>query len=132
MRIKPIELPHFAVGAPAEIAVPRVPYIGVGNALDAARRVELCCHLVGHAFVLHKTMLAGRANGLLVKAHGIGVSPFETSDLGQYQLVLVCERRWIVFGPLAQLFLVRGQQFAPRLLLIGRRGLKSADTVNAV
>jgi hypothetical protein len=68
MWTKPIELPHLAVGAPAEIAVPPVPYIGVGNALDAARRVESCSHLVGHAFVLHETMLAGRANGLLLKA----------------------------------------------------------------
>ena len=93
MRIKPIELPHLAVGAPAEIAVPRVPYIGVGNALDAARRVESCCHLVGHAFVLHETVLAGRANGLLVKAHGIDVSPFDTSDLGRHQRVLVGEGR---------------------------------------
>src|ERR1700733_15369357 len=98
MRIKPIELPHLAVGAPAEIAIFRVPYIGVGNALDAARRVESRGHFVSHAFVLHETMLARRANGLLVKAHGIGVSPFETSDLGQYQRVLVGERRRVAFG----------------------------------
>ena len=67
-------------------------------------------------------MLAGRANGLLVKAHGIGVSPFDAGDLGRHQRVLVGERRRIVFGPLAQLFPVRRQEFAPRLLLIGRRG----------
>ena len=36
---------------------------------------------------------------------------------------LSAKRRWIVFGPLAQLFPVRRQEFAPRLLLIGRRGL---------
>jgi hypothetical protein len=33
--------------------------------------------------------------------------------------VLVGECRWIVFGPLAQLFPVRRQEVAPRLLLVG-------------
>ena len=48
------------------------------------------------------------------------VSPFEAGDLGRHQCVLVGESRWIVFGPLAQLFPVRRQEFAPPGLLVGR------------
>ena len=78
---------------------------------------------MGEALVLHKTVVAGRLNRLLVQPHCIGVSPFEAGDLGQHQCVLVAESRWIGFGPLAQLLLVRRQEFAPRLLLVGRRVL---------
>src|SRR4051812_45068364 len=65
-------------------------------------------------------MLAGRANGLLVQAYGIGVLSFETSDLSRHQRLLVGERRWIVFGPLAQLLPVHRQEVTPRLLVAGR------------
>ena len=58
-------------------------------------------------------------NGLLVQTHCVGVSPFEAGDLGRHQRVLVAERRWIVVGPLAQLFPVRRQEFAPSALLVG-------------
>ena len=69
MRIKPIELPHLAVGAPAEITVPGLAQIGVGECLEAARGVEPGGHLIGQTFVLHEAVVAGGANGLLVQAH---------------------------------------------------------------
>src|SRR5207247_973606 len=50
-------------------------------------------------------------------------SPFVAGYLGQRQCVLFAESRWIGFGPLAQLLPVRRQEFAPRLLLVGRRVL---------
>ena len=62
-------------------------------------------------------------DSLLVQTQGVGVPLFDAGDLGQNQRVLVGESRWVVFGPLAQLFPVRPQEFAPRLLVIGRRGL---------
>src|SRR5690349_5782023 len=40
LRIKPVELFDFAVGAPAEITIPSVPETGVGKCLDTARTVE--------------------------------------------------------------------------------------------
>ena len=113
MRMKLFELPHLAERAPAKIAAPRIPQIGVGDRLEAARRVEPRGHLMGQTLVLHETMLAGRSNGLLVQTHRIGVSPFEAGDLGRHQRVLVGESRRIVVGPLAQLFPVRRQEFAP-------------------
>src|ERR1700722_16432228 len=107
MRIKAIELPRFAIRAPTEIARLGLTQICVGECLEAARAVEPSGHLKSHAFVLHETVIASRANGLLVKAHGIGVSPFEPGNLGRHQRVLIGESRWIVFGPLAQYFLMR-------------------------
>jgi hypothetical protein len=47
-----VELPHLAERAPAKIAAPRVAQIGVGDGLEATRRVESRCHLMGEAFVL--------------------------------------------------------------------------------
>src|SRR6266850_5145618 len=122
-RIKPIELPHLAVGAPAEITVPGIPEIGVGDSLDTARGVEPRRQLMGQALVLHEAVLASRSNGLLVQTHCIGVSPFEAGDLGRYQGVLIGESRRVVYGPLAQLLPVRRQEFAPLSLLVGRRVL---------
>src|ERR1700733_12502145 len=40
LRVKPIELVHFAVGAPAQITSPGVPQISVGSGFEAARCVE--------------------------------------------------------------------------------------------
>ena len=68
---------------------------------------------MGQGFVLDKAVLASRFNGLLIQAHCVGVSPFEARDLGQNQGVLVGEGRRIVFGPLAQLFPMCRQKFAP-------------------
>ena len=113
VRMELLELPDLALGAPAEIAVPCVPQIGVGNRLEAARRIEPRGHLMGQRLVLHEAVLTGRLNGLLVQTHGVGVPPFEAGDLGRHQCVFVAESRWIDFGPLAQLFLVRRQEVAP-------------------
>src|SRR5258705_9042483 len=85
MRIESIELPHFAVRAPTEIAVPGVPEIGVGDGLEVACGVEARGYLMGEALVLHEAVLASRSNGLLVQTHCIGVPPFEAGDLGRHQ-----------------------------------------------
>src|SRR5258705_11532106 len=125
--MKPIELPHLAVRAPAEITVPGVPEIGIGEGFETARRVEPRGHLMGQALVLYEAVVASRSNGLLVETHGVRVSPLKAGDLGRHQGVLVGERRWIVFGPLAQLLPVRRQEFAPLVLpvewggVVGRR-----------
>src|ERR1700682_1295312 len=63
MGMKLFELPPLAERAPAKIAAPRLPQIRAGDRLDAARRVEPRGHLMGQAFVLHETVLAGRSNG---------------------------------------------------------------------
>ena len=57
-RIKPIELPDLAIGAPAEITGPGVPEIGVGDGLEAARRIEPRGKFVAKALVLHEAAVA--------------------------------------------------------------------------
>ena len=109
MRIAPVELPHLAEPAPAQIALPRVSQIRVGNALDAARRVKPRGYLMGDALVLNEAVFASGLNSLLVEAHGVGVPTFDAGDLGRHQSVFVGESRWIVLSPLAQLFPMRRQ-----------------------
>ncbi len=121
--MKSLELPHLAEPAPAQIALPRVSQICVGNALHASRRVKPCGYLMGDALVLDEAVLASGLNGLLVETHGIGVPTFDARELCRHQSVLVGERRWIVFGPLAQLFPMRRQEVAPPALLLCRRVL---------
>jgi hypothetical protein len=75
---------------------------------------------MGHAFVLHEAVLAGRSDRLFVQTHCIGVAPLEAADLGRHQGVFVAERRWIVVGPFAQLISVHRKEFAPAVLLVGR------------
>ena len=113
------ELPDLSVGAPAEITGSGVAQICMGDSLETERHVETRGHLVGQRLVLHEALLAGRLNGLLVQTHRIAVSTPEAGDLSRHQGVFVAECRRIVFGPFAQLFPVRRQQFAPLPLFVG-------------
>jgi len=71
-RMKPIKLPHLAIGSPAEIAVAGILQIHAGNLLEAARRIEAGSELIGERLVVNEAVCAGRANGLFVEALGIG------------------------------------------------------------
>ncbi len=81
MRIKPIELPHLAVGAPAQITIPGVPEIGVGNALEAACRIEARGNLIGDGLVVHEAVRARRTDGLLVQPLGVEFPPLDPGHL---------------------------------------------------
>src|SRR3981081_1134196 len=43
VRVNPVELLHFTVSAPAEIAMPCVPQIGVREGLESACAIKPCC-----------------------------------------------------------------------------------------
>src|ERR1700733_6577852 len=100
MRMKLFELPHLAGRAPTQIAAPRFTHTGPGDRIEVARREESRGQFMGQALVLHETVLSGRANGLFVHTHCIGVSPLDASDLSRHQSVSVGERRWKICGPL--------------------------------
>ena len=131
MRVAFVELLHLAEGAPAVVAVSRAAEIGVADCFEAARQVVSRRQLMGQALVLHEAVLTRQVDSLLVQTHGVGVSLFKAGDLGRYQRVLIGESRWIVFGPLAQLFPMRHQEFAPPLLLVARRGRQSTPPPSA-
>src|ERR1700687_3948872 len=123
MRMKLFELPDLAERAPANIAAPRLPQIRWGDRIEAARRAESRRQLMAQGLVLYETVVARRSNGPLVQMHGVEVSPLEARDFSGQEGVLVGESRWIVVGPLAQLFQVRRQEFAPSVLRVGSRVL---------
>src|ERR1700733_2207144 len=102
--MKSHELPYFAERTPAQIASPCVSQTCAGNALYAACCIEACGYLMRDALVLDEAVLASGLNGLLVQPYGIGVPTFDARELCRHQRVLVGERGWKVFGPLAQLF----------------------------
>src|SRR6202008_2225056 len=89
----------------------------MGNVLKSTSRMEAPSQFVSERLVLDKAIFARRPDCLLVQPHSIKVAAFEAGDLGRHQSVLVAESRWIVFRPLAQLFLVRRQKGAPPTLL---------------
>ena len=83
MRVGLVHLPDFSVGAPPEIAVSSVPQIGMGDRLEAARRVEIRGKLVG------ETPRSGRSRAraadrmaCFVQALGVQLRPVEARNLG--------------------------------------------------
>ena len=77
-----LELPDFAVGAPAQIAVPGVAQIGMRDRFKAACSIEPCGEFVGDALVLDEPVLTRQPNGLFVETLGFQFSAFEACDLG--------------------------------------------------
>ena len=121
MRIEVIELPHFSVGAPAEITGPRVAQICVCESLEAAGHVEAGGRLIGQALVLREIAVARRSNRLFIQPLCVEFSALDAGYFRRNQRMLVGERRRTVFGPLSQLFLVPRQEFSPSVLLVSCR-----------
>ena len=117
-RVPFVELFYLSVCAPTVVAVPRRTKMGVASRFKTARQAVLRREFVGEALVLNEVVLTRRIDSLLVQTQGVSVSLFDARDLSQYQRVLVGERRRIVLGPLAQLFLVYPKEFAPSSLLM--------------
>src|SRR5260370_19747542 len=110
MWVRLLELLYLAVGAPAEIAVPGVPQIGVADRLEATRRVEPRREFVCDALILDETVLARQPNGLFVKALGVELSALDASDLGADQRGPVPEILGAAFRPCRELLVVGGER----------------------
>src|ERR1700751_1521481 len=85
LRIEPVELLHLGPSAPTQIAVSRIPQIGLGKRLEAACRIEACGKFVGERLIVNETAGAGRADGLFVEVFGIERATFDARDLGANQ-----------------------------------------------
>ena len=81
--------------------------MGVAGGFETKRQAVLRSQFMGQALVLDEAVLARQMDRLLIQTQGVGVSLFDAGDLGRYQRVLVGECRGIIFGPFAQLLLVR-------------------------
>src|SRR5262249_40850054 len=83
-RMEMIELPHLSVGAPSQIAPPRVSQVEMRNLLKAARRVKAGSQLVGKRLVVDKTVCACRRDGALVQVHSLERTPLDPGNLSAH------------------------------------------------
>src|SRR6267142_1756430 len=109
MGMKVIELPHLTVGTPAQIAVPCLPQIHIGDPLDSARRVEARGELARERLVVDESVRPRRSDRPLVEAHRVGMAALDARDLGADEYGAVLEVRWAVLGPLLELAMVSCQ-----------------------
>src|ERR1700736_2142595 len=107
MRMKLFELPHLAIGSPAEIAVAGILQIHAGNLLEAARRIEAGSEFIGERLVVNKAVCAGRADGLFVEAFGIEVPACDPRNLGADQRRAVLEIVRAIRRPELELLVMR-------------------------
>src|SRR5258708_27294679 len=76
MWVRLLELLYLAVGAPAEIAVPGVPQIGVADRFEAAIQIKSTLDFFGNSLVMHETIFAFEPDALLVDTHHVDVPVF--------------------------------------------------------
>src|SRR5271166_760168 len=115
-----VELPHFSIGSPAQIAVAGVLQMGMGIGLEATRRVEAPDHFVAERLVVDQAVVAGRADGLLVETLGLELPPVKAGDLRADQRGAAHKVFRAVFGPLLELAVVGGHA----LLVLGALGIR--------
>src|SRR5215475_1343368 len=84
-RMELIELPHLSVGAPPDVATPRVSQVDMRDLVEAARGVKAGGKLVGERFVVHKAICARCRDGALVQVHGIEWAAVQAGDLSADQ-----------------------------------------------
>src|SRR5262245_55817777 len=90
-RMELVELPHLSVGAPSQIAPPRVSQVVMRNLLEAPRRVKAGSQLAGERLVVDKAVSACRHYGALVKVHGLERPSLDTGNLSAKQRCTILE-----------------------------------------
>ena len=130
--MKPIELPHLAIGSPAQIAVAGVLQIHVGNLLEAARRIEAGSEFIGERLVVNKAVGARRADGLFVEALGVELAAFDAGNLGADQRGAVLEILRAIRRPELELLVMAATASHMLLPLAGCRGIAGRGAVSAL
>jgi hypothetical protein len=95
----------------------------MGDRFKAPRRVKSRSQLVGERLIMGKAVCLGRADGLLVKVHGVERSALDPGDLGAGQRGAIFEIIRAIFCPYFQLSVVRAQSFEMLLAFVGRCGI---------
>src|SRR5215813_9928339 len=91
LRVELLELPHFSVGSPPEVAAPCVSEIELRDLLEAACCVKAGSQLVGERLVVDKAIRACRHDGAFVQVHGVERASLETGNLCGYQRCTIFE-----------------------------------------
>src|SRR5262249_24238109 len=89
--MKLIELPDLSIGAPSQIAPPRVSQVEMCDLLESARRVKAGSQLVGERLVVNKALCACRRDGALIEVHGIERASLDTGDLSADESCTILE-----------------------------------------
>jgi hypothetical protein len=78
------------------------------DSLEPASRVETRSDLVGERFILHETVLSSRADGLVVKTHGVKIAVFDSRRFTLHQHGAALEILRAAMRPAVELALVFG------------------------
>src|SRR5207245_9027529 len=109
MWMKLIELPHLALGAPEQVAVPGLPQVEMRDVLEAARCIETRGKLARECLVVDEAVRSCRSDRPFVEPHRLGIPALDARDLGSDQRGAVLEVRRAVLGPFLQLAMVSCQ-----------------------
>src|SRR5262249_44955003 len=82
LRMEFIELPYLSVGAPSQIAAPRVFQVETRDVLEAARSVKASSQLAGERFNMHEVVRSRRADRFFVEALCVEFPIFDSGYLG--------------------------------------------------
>src|SRR5262245_45679822 len=123
-----LELADLANGAPLPVAVASTLQAGPCNPIEPAVGVEARGDLVGEGFVVDKSVVAGGANGLLVKSHRVRIAPFDARNPPSDQECPVLEVLWAVPGPHLELPVVHTERFEVLAALISGGRLAKRGT----
>src|SRR5262249_47306287 len=130
-RMQLIELPHLSVGAPSQIAPPRVSQVEMRNLLEAARGVKAGSQLVGERLVVDKAASACRRYGALVQVHGLERTPLDPGNLGSDQHCTILEVLRTIRRPGPKLSRVRPKCFSMLGVRVGAQGLAPCGAAQA-
>src|SRR5262244_2084443 len=94
-----VELPHFSVGSPTNIALASVPQVRIRDRVQAAGRVEARRNLASERLDMDEAVGAGRADRLFVELLVIERATFDARELRTDQRGAVFEVCRAVLGP---------------------------------
>src|SRR5262249_47776854 len=126
-----IELPHLSVGAPSQIAAPRVSQVEMGDVFEATRRVKASSQLVGERLVVDEAVCACRRDGALVEVHGIEWAFLDTGNLSADQRGTILEVLRTIRRPGPKLALVLSKCFSMLGVRVGAQGLAPRGATQA-
>src|SRR5215472_13575972 len=107
-RIQLIELPYLSVGAPSQIAPPRVSQVEMCDFVEATRGVKAGAQLVCERLILDEAVCACRRDGALVQVHGLERASLDAGNLSAHKGDAILEVFPAVLRPYGKLSLVSG------------------------
>src|SRR4029077_18724487 len=106
LRVPPIELAHFTVCSPPQVAVPCISEVETCNLLETVRRVETSSQFVRERTLVDEAVRSCPSNRPFVEPHRLGIAALDACELGADERGAVFEVFRAVLGPLLELAMV--------------------------